>query len=533
LQSPKLKQQLRPILTVSQLTSQIKEVVEDLFGDVYVVGEVSNAKAYPSGHWYFSLKDKDANLSCVCFKSSNSAIKFKLEDGLMVVAQGNLSVYPPKGGYQLVATALEPVGIGEWQLAFEQLRAALEKEGLLDPLRKKPIPMVPRRVGVVTSPAAAALRDILSALTRRNRNVDVVIAPTRVQGEGSAEEIAQAIRDIEQLPGIEVIIIARGGGSIEDLWSFNTEVVARAVAACQIPIISGVGHETDITICDLVADLRAPTPTAAAELVAKGSRELFEKYKSLEQKLVFKVEQRLSRARRQLDRLSPVNALVRYQGRFKQYQMRVAHYKVSSQRSLAHLMNNLHQRWQRQKEKLQALAPTNVLSRGFAILKTADGEIVSDSAQVVPGQLLHAILKTGSLSLKVSNTQLVDSACVLTNSEINSEGAVASNRLEREEEQLANIVNASEIFMSDVARRGPELAAVRDEMKKDGLDILLLEDAAISVRTDSQSDEAVEAGVVLSNRIKTKSAKAAKTPKQERSAAAHQLNLFQKDGDEN
>ena len=405
MQSPKTKQQLHPVLTVSQLTAQIKDVVEQLFDNVYVVGEVSNAKAYPSGHWYFSLKDKDATIPCVCFRSANAGIKFKLEDGLMLVAQGNLSIYPPKGGYQLVASALEPVGIGEWQLAFEQLRAALEKEGLLDPARKKPIPTIPRRVGVVTSPAAAALRDILSALSRRNKNVNVVISPTRVQGEGSAEEIAQAIRDLQQVPGIDVIIVARGGGSIEDLWSFNTDVVARAVAACPIPIVSGVGHETDITICDLVADLRAPTPTAAAELVAKGSLELFEKYKNLEQKLIFKVEQRLSKARRQVDRLSPINALTRYQGRLKQYQMKVGHHKVSIERSVLQVIKTLQHRWQQKHEKLLALAPTNVLNRGFAILRKLDGTVVCDPANVLPGEQLQAILKTGSLLLQVSAVQ--------------------------------------------------------------------------------------------------------------------------------
>lgn len=405
MQSPKTKQPLHPVLTVSQLTGQIKDVVEELFDNVYVVGEVSNAKAYPSGHWYFSLKDKDATLPCVCFKSANSNIKFKLEDGLMLVAQGSLSIYPPKGGYQLVASALEPVGVGEWQLAFEQLRAALEKEGLLDPARKKPIPTVPRRIGVVTSPAAAALRDILSALSRRNKNLNVVIAPTRVQGEGSAEEIAQAIRDLQNVPGIEVIIVARGGGSIEDLWSFNTEVVARAVAACPIPIVSGVGHETDTTICDLVADLRAPTPTAAAELVAKGSQELLEKYKNLEQKLVFKIDQRLSKARRQLERLSPINALTRYQGRLKQYQMKVAHHQSSIERSVLHLVKNLQNRWQQKHVKLLALAPTNILNRGFAILRKLDGTVVCDPSNVRPGEELQAILKTGSLYLQVAAVQ--------------------------------------------------------------------------------------------------------------------------------
>jgi exodeoxyribonuclease VII large subunit len=392
---------MHAVLTVSQLTAQIKGVVEELFGNIYVAGEISNAKAYPSGHWYFSLKDKDSTIPCVCFRSANANIKFKLEDGLMVVLQGNLSIYPPKGAYQLVANTIEPVGVGEWQLAFEQLKAALEKEGLLDPARKRPIPTMPRRVGVVTSTAAAALRDILSALSRRNRHVNVVISPTRVQGEGSPEEIAQAIRDLQEVPGIDVIIVARGGGSIEDLWSFNTDVVARAVAASAIPIVSGVGHETDVTICDLVADLRAPTPTAAAELVAKGTWELIEKYKNYQQQLIFKVDQRVMRASRALERLNPLNALARYQGRLKQYDLRVVHHKAAMDRRISHLIRDLEHRWQKRHEQLLALAPTNVLKRGFAIVRKLDGTVVCDADSVEVGDELQAILRSGSLTLKV------------------------------------------------------------------------------------------------------------------------------------
>ena len=238
LQSAEESTSLRPVLTVSQLTAQIRVLIEDVFSDIYVVGEVSNAKLYPSGHWYFSLKDKDATLPCVLFKNSNQNIKFRIEDGLMLVARGKLSVYPPRGAYQMVVNSLEPVGIGEWQLAFEQLKRQLDSEGLLDPARKRALPMLPKRIGVVTSTAGAALRDILSALARRNRNVHVVIAAAKVQGEGSAEEVAEAIVSLQKIPDVEVIIVARGGGSIEDLWSFNTEVVARAVAACSVPVIS-------------------------------------------------------------------------------------------------------------------------------------------------------------------------------------------------------------------------------------------------------------------------------------------------------
>ncbi len=269
---------LPQILTVAELTSQIRLTLEEDFVDIHVVGEISNAKIYPSGHWYFSLKDKEATLPCVSFKNANQFIKFRLEDGLMVVAHGRLSVYPPRGAYQMIVTAIEPVGIGDWQLAFEQLKSKLDAEGLFALERKRPIPLMPKRIGVVTSPAGAAIQDILSALARRNNAVSILISPCRVQGEGSEQEIAQAIAYLADHIDIEVILVTRGGGSIEDLWAFNTEVVARAVANSKVPVISGVGHETDVTICDFVADMRAPTPTAAAEMVARGNAELTEKW---------------------------------------------------------------------------------------------------------------------------------------------------------------------------------------------------------------------------------------------------------------
>ena len=407
MQSAKDENPLKAVMTVSQLTGHIRDVLENVFSNVYVVGEISNAKLYPSGHWYFSLKDKDSTLPCVCFKRSAADIKFKLEDGLQVVAKGKISLFAPKGAYQMIATTLEPVGIGAWQLAFEQLKETLEKEGLLDIARKRPIPIFPRKVGVVTSTAGAALRDILSALYRRNKNVNVIIAPTRVQGDGSAEEVAQAITDIQKIPDLDVIIVARGGGSIEDLWSFNTEVVARAVASCLVPVVSGVGHETDTTICDLVADLRAPTPTAAAELVAKGSKELFDKFKNLENLLLYRMEQKLQKARRNLDRLNPYNALLRYQDRLRRYTLKVEHLKQSIDRTVTHMLAKNEQRWRRNHEKLLALAPLQILNRGFSILKKADGAIIRSAAEVQTGDELEAVLRTGSLKLKVEEANAV------------------------------------------------------------------------------------------------------------------------------
>lgn len=396
---------LQPVLTVTELTAQIRVLLEDTFDRVAVVGEVSNAKVYPSGHWYFSLKDKDATIPCVCFKNANQQIKFDLEDGMMVVARGKLSVYPPRGAYQMVVTGLEPVGIGEWQLAFEQLRKKLESEGLLDPARKRPIPLVPRRIGVVTSIAGAALRDILSALRRRNRNVQVVISPAKVQGEGSPEEIAQAIHYLEALGNLDVILVARGGGSIEDLWSFNTEIVARAVAGCTIPTISGVGHEVDVTICDLVADLRAPTPTAAAELVAKGHAELLERYSNLSRRLTARMDQLLTAARRRLERLDPTSSLLRYQERLKRYSLRLANNQERAKRAVIALFVKYEHRWRQNHEKLLALGPLNVLGRGFAVLRTEEGKVVRDTAELKPGDALEALLHKGKLKVRVESIE--------------------------------------------------------------------------------------------------------------------------------
>lgn len=396
---------MQPVLTVSQLTGLIKDVLEERFTYIYVVGEVSNAKVYPSGHWYFSLKDQDATLPCVCFKNANSAIKFKLEDGLMMVARGKLSVYPPRGSYQMIVTGLEPVGIGEWQLAFDQLAEKLEKEGFFAAERKRPIPVFPRRIGVVTSPAGAALRDILHTLKRRNRSVNVIISPCKVQGEGSVEEIARAIAILSDIEDVDVIIVARGGGSIEDLWSFNTEIVARAVLSSAVPVISGVGHETDITICDLVADMRAPTPTAAAELVARGTVELTDKWGILNRRLNSQIAEKLASVRRQVERLSPLNSLIRYSERLKRLQEKVISERQTLNSRLNMQIASHQHRLKTSREKLSALGPLNVLSRGFSVLRKADKTVVRSFSEVKPGETLEALLSDGKLKIKIESVE--------------------------------------------------------------------------------------------------------------------------------
>jgi exodeoxyribonuclease VII large subunit len=267
----------RRVFSVSELTGRIRDVLARAFTDIWVQGEISNCRAAQSGHIYCTLKDDRAQLKCVCFKSQLRLMKFRPEDGLHVTARGSISVYENRGEYQLYIEAMEPVGAGALQVAFEQLKKRLEAEGLFSPERKRPLPLLPGRIGLVTSPSGAAVRDIVRILRRRFHNVHLTLYPVRVQGDGAAAEIVRAIQYFHRQKLVDVIILARGGGSLEDLWSFNEEEVARAIAACSIPIISGVGHETDFTIADFVADVRASTPSAAAELVVQ-TRAEFDKH---------------------------------------------------------------------------------------------------------------------------------------------------------------------------------------------------------------------------------------------------------------
>jgi exodeoxyribonuclease VII large subunit len=265
----------RVVLTVSELNATIRDLLENQLHTVWVEGEISNARVWNTGHMYFTLKDGASQIKAVMFRSAVRYLKFKPEDGLKVVARGKVSVYDPKGEYQILCEHMEPKGLGSLQQAFEQLKKKLAAEGLFEQSRKRPLPALPRRIGLVTSIDGAALRDMIRVLRRRYPNAHLVISATRVQGEGAGREVAHAIRKVARIEAVDVIIVARGGGSLEDLWAFNEEVLARAIVASPVPVISGVGHETDFTICDFVADLRAPTPSAAAELVVRRKDEFF------------------------------------------------------------------------------------------------------------------------------------------------------------------------------------------------------------------------------------------------------------------
>ncbi|MBK6314783.1 MAG: exodeoxyribonuclease VII large subunit [Blastocatellia bacterium] len=432
----------RPV-TVSELTADVKRLLERRFGDVWVEGEISNFKRHTSGHWYFTLKDAGAQVRCASFKNANRSIRFRPEDGLVVTVRGRLSVYEPRGDYQLLVSSMEPVGLGALQLAFDQLKARLASEGLFGEERKRPIPQVPRRVGIVTSRTGAALQDILRVLRRRNAAISVLVAPARVQGEGAVAEIVSAISRLSESGLVDVMIVGRGGGSLEDLWAFNDERVARAIAASTVPVISAVGHETDVTIADFVADLRSPTPSAAAEVVAAASVELRAAIDRRRREAAAVVRYRLLDLRSDLrhvvasDALRDVPALVhrRMQAvdEASDEISRVAAARLSMSRSMldAHARalaardprrRVLVERERLTKMKaaipafarraldvrrhafadvrgrLSTLDPLGVLSRGFAVVRTATGRIVRSPSDVAPGQGIDIRVEGGSFS---------------------------------------------------------------------------------------------------------------------------------------
>lgn len=294
----------RRALSVSELTARIRDLLAKNFNELFVEGEISNCREAQSGHFYLTLKDEKAQIRCVWFKQQMRGVKFRPEDGLKVTVRGSISVYEPRGEYQIYVESMEPAGRGALQLAFEQLKKRLEAEGLFDAKHKKPLPLLPSRIGLITSPKGAAVRDVIRILKRRFHNVHITVFPVRVQGDGAAEEIVRALRFFNQRKLVDVLILSRGGGSIEDLWSFNEEIVARAIFDSEIPIISGVGHETDFTIADFVADVRASTPSAAAELVVQTRREFDKHINDLRETLIEQIRYRILVASRRVHELS-------------------------------------------------------------------------------------------------------------------------------------------------------------------------------------------------------------------------------------
>jgi exodeoxyribonuclease VII large subunit len=434
------------VMTVEQLNRQIRQLIEGELGLVWVQGEISNFKAHSSGHFYFSLKDAKSQISAVMFRGHNSRLKFKPTDGLEVIVRGRVTVYEPRGNYQIVAETMEPVGAGALQKAFEQLKEKLKAEGLFESSRKRPLPALPRHIAIVTSPTGAAIRDMINVLTRRNRNVRITLVPTIVQGESAAPKIIEAMRLAEQLPEVDVMIVGRGGGSIEDLWAFNDEKLARAIAASPIPVISAVGHEIDFTIADFVADLRAPTPSAAAELVVKNTADLVARLQSLERLLAFSINKLLktelqkvdSLARRLVDPKKTLQNLMQrndelltrlnsgilkffkharlqlqiLQGRLVTPDQVISDYRARIDLLSTKLKNETRQdldgktaELQRMMSVLESMSPLKVVERGYSMTMKG-AELVKSASQVKVGDEIEIRLMQGSLKAEVTDVIL-------------------------------------------------------------------------------------------------------------------------------
>ncbi len=412
----------RRILTVSELTHDIKTLLETGFDSVWVKGEISSFKVPASGHFYFNLKDETAMLACVMFKFKNQYLKFELKDGLEVICGGRITLYEPRGSYQLLLDVIEPIGLGALQLRFEQLKEKLSKEGLFESSRKKPIPFLPQKIAIITSPTGAAIRDILNILNRRYANLEVLLVPASVQGEKAAPELVQAIQTVNKMAHHEVIILGRGGGSLEDLWAFNEEIVARAIFESKIPIISAVGHEIDFTIADFVADLRAPTPSAAAELVVKNKVDLQKNLLNSISRLRQGYLSSLISYRKQLAELSnrildPRRKLQDWRLRLSDLQERL-HYTLQQNvkeaknrfESLLPDLTSLIQLTLERKNQqlgqlfslLKSLNPLAILERGYSIArKTTTGEIIRKASQIHPQEKLLIKLFQGEVICEV------------------------------------------------------------------------------------------------------------------------------------
>ncbi|PYM08023.1 MAG: exodeoxyribonuclease VII large subunit [Candidatus Rokuibacteriota bacterium] len=440
----------RQVYTVSQLTARIRDVLEEQVAPFWVEGEISNLRVPGSGHAYFTLKDDAAQIRVVLFRNRLRRIRFEPADGLHVLAFGALEVYAPRGEYQMVVELMEPKGLGALQVAFEQLKARLQAEGLFDPGRKRPLPRFPRKIGIVTSPTGAAIRDMLRVIGRRFGELHIVVRPVRVQGEGSAREIAEGIADLNALGDVDVIIAGRGGGSLEDLWAFNEEVVARAIVGSKAPVMSAVGHEVDFTIADFVADLRAPTPSAAAELVVREKEAVVDGLRDLHHRLSRALARRLERQRERLVLYAerrvlsdPSRPLRDAQRRLDELGLRLSSALGAGRRHAVHRLALATQRlhsgnpavrissgrgWLGQLQgrldagarrsldrsvhgfrvaagKLDGLSPLAVLGRGYSLTRTASGEIVRSADQVAPRDPVSVLLHEGTLECTVEETR--------------------------------------------------------------------------------------------------------------------------------
>ncbi len=440
----------RRVLSVTELTVRVRDLLEAEFFEVWVEGELSNCRVWNTGHLYFTLKDGAAQVRAVIFRSALRYLEFKPVDGVRVIARGRISVYEPKGEYQLVCEHLEPHGRGALQLAFDQLKKRLHGEGLFDAGRKRPLPALPRKIGVVTSLDGAAIRDIIKVLRRRYANAHLVICPARVQGEDAAPDIARALRQIARVPGVDVVIVGRGGGSIEDLWAFNEEVVARAIARIPVPVIAAVGHETDVTIADFVADVRAPTPSAAAELVVAAKDEFCGRIDRLEGRLRSAVSARVQTLSRRVHIVDSRPAFAGFRGRVAmrgRHAAELSHALAGIVRAAVLVRERRRQQLERRLSafdagrrlagirtrlvgsrgrldtairrrqhraaarlgnaagRLDTLSPLAVLGRGYAVAWNADRtRALRDATTVATGETIHVTLSRGQLECEVRST---------------------------------------------------------------------------------------------------------------------------------
>jgi len=440
-------EQTRKVYSVSEINAQARDLLESSFFDVCVEGEVSNLRAPGSGHLYFTLKDAASQIAAVLFRVPASQLRFSLEDGMKVVARGRISLYEPRGTYQLICQWLEPAGRGSLQLAFEQLKRKLEAEGLFETARKRPIPALPQRIGLITSPSGAALRDFLHVLLRRYANVEILLHPVRVQGDEAAAEIVEAIGRMNRRGGLDVLVLSRGGGSLEDLWPFNEEIVARAVVASAIPVISAVGHEIDFTICDFACDLRAATPSAAAEIVVRSKRELEDRILAMDGRLRSALRLLCRDLRDQVARLGRSRALLSARARVDGFAQRLDDARAAlgdtmrgrvsesrrrlevfreatsprilaaasgarrlrvenglrfSDRAMRALVGARRERWRSLSSILDSLSPLAVLDRGYALCLDPDsGSLVTDTHSLPASRRVSVRLRSGRIGCEI------------------------------------------------------------------------------------------------------------------------------------
>ncbi len=388
------------VYTVSEITELIKDLIERSYPSVWIEGEVSNLSVPMSGHAYWTLKDEASQIKVVMFRSEFQSIGFQLEDGMKVIVLGRLTVYRARGEYQIIAEEVHPRGLGILQMRFEQLKKKLKEEGLFDPARKKPIPYLPKCIGIVTSPAGAAIRDILKILERRYRNLHIIIYPAKVQGDGAAQEIAEGIRYLNTINGIDVLIVGRGGGSLEDLWAFNEECVARAIFDSKIPVISAVGHEVDFTIADFVADLRAPTPSSAAELVVKNREDLLRTVSALEQRFIRASLHFIETLRKSVELLA--HRLIDPRKRFNEIRERLDEIGYRITNAIRKIIYVKREILSMRAQNLNALSPLAVLDRGYSItFKEKTLEVIKDASQVSIGEGVLIKLMKGELNCEV------------------------------------------------------------------------------------------------------------------------------------